>query len=154
MTFQFNLGILHKNILSYLETALARCAHGPPGTHSALLFQRTASVITPADETKNKRMTCSLGKTLNRAWKRKGGSGTVPSLLLFSQELAEGGPNLSEAGYNLPRWGARGDHGVLSPVVCVIDIDFSSSVGLSCGPPALCLLTCVISSTFTILIVS
>lgn len=69
MAFKLSLRVLHENILRYFElfssiitviyflTVLASYAYGPPGAlAAAVIFQRTASAITPADETeKNKK---------------------------------------------------------------------------------------------------
>ncbi len=59
-----SLRILHENILRYVElfgsiiavsyflSVFANYAHGPPGARpAAVIFQRTVSVITPAEDT-------------------------------------------------------------------------------------------------------
>lgn len=74
MTFKFSLGI---------KTLLAAYAYGPPGAHSADTFQRTVSVITSADETRQNNDS-NLGKTFDsdeQSKERKGrkGNGAIPS---------------------------------------------------------------------------
>lgn len=101
MTFKSSLRILRENILRYFFnaiitviyclTVLPSYVYGPPGARSAaVIFQRTVSVITLADETK-KIMTQIRERPFDSKEQSEEGRGreTVPCCPLCSRELAE-----------------------------------------------------------------